>query len=124
MGKVSDELGHARQLEQVDKSSKRVLGIDMDEEARNLAIEARDESHRAKAMVLQHEAVCEERWKRQGETSLRLETSLTALTTTVNTQLASLQRGIDERVGKIPATIIAAMAGVIGFLADRAFPLH
>lgn len=104
-----NETGRNRERAQIIESTGRVIGkhlFDMDQEARDIA-------HAAAAKVESHEELCTERWGQARAASMRVEVAL-----------ASLQKNMEDRVGKGPATIIAAMAGIIGWLAARAFPLH
>jgi hypothetical protein len=109
MTTVANEVGHGRETAQFLASTDRVLGkhiIDMDQEARDIA-------HAAASRVESHEELCTERWGQARAASARVEVAL-----------AALQKSIEDRIGKGPATIIAALTGVIGFLAARAFPIH
>lgn len=109
MSVAANEAGRGREIAQLAASTDRVLGkhiIDMDQEARDIA-------HEAKAKVLAHEELCAERWGQARAASARVEVAL-----------AVLQKNMEDRIGKVPATIIASMAAIIGYLAARAFPVH
>lgn len=82
---------------------------------------ARDESARNEARQDMHEAVCTERWQQSKEGLARVETGLADFRKDVGIKIDKLQKGIDERIGKVPASVIAGLMGVIGFLAERAF---
>lgn len=106
---ASDEVGRQRQHQQVKMSTERLMGdefSDMDQEARDLAKEA-------KSKIQSHEQLCTERWDQSRLAMERLEVCV-----------EKVQKAMDERIGKIPASIIAALTGLVGFLAARAFPLH
>ncbi len=109
MTAAAKEVGQGREVAQIVASTDRVGGkhiIDMDQEARDIA-------HAADAKVTAHEVLCTERWGQARAASVRVEVAL-----------AGLQKNMEDRVGKGPATIIAALTGIIGFLAARAFPVH
>lgn len=78
----------------------------MDQDARDLA---RD----ATARIKSHEELCTERWNQSRESGARVEIAL-----------AVLQKAMDEKIGKMPATLIAGLTGLVGWLAARAFPFH
>jgi len=75
--------------------------------------DARDDAAAAMRKITSHEEVCE-----------MVRNQNTAMFTRIEATLALLQKAMDDRIGKIPASIIAVMAGIIGYLADRAFPFH
>ena len=106
---AADEVGHIRQLAQTALSSERVLQgqdtmIDQD---------ARDSAGAAMSKITGHELLCTERWNQQREAMSRVEVALKEVGVKV-----------DKQMGKIPAGVIAALTGLVGFLAARAFPLH
>lgn len=106
---VAAEAGRHREIAQLAAATDRVLGkhiIDMDQEARDLA-------NAADGKISAHERLCTERWTQSKESSVRLELAM-----------AELKKAVEDRIGKVPATIIAVMSAVIGFLAARAFPMH
>lgn len=109
MGQAAEEIGLNREKEQIIGSTARVLhqgAEDLDQDARDLA-------HTAIAKVKSHEELCTERWNQARAATVRVELAL-----------AILQRGMDEKIGKTPAAIIAGLTGLVGWLASRAFPLH
>lgn len=109
MTQAANEVGRNREMAQLVESTDRVMGkhtYDMDQEARDLG-------QAAIARVESHEELCTERWGQARAASVRVETAL-----------ALLQKNMEDRVGKGPAAIIAGMAGVIGYLAARAFPIN
>lgn len=109
MTQAANDVGRSREIAQIVESTDRVLGKhaqDMDQEARDIA-------HAAAAKIESHEELCTERWGQARAASVRVEVAL-----------AAMQKAMEDRIGKAPATIIAAMAGVIGYLAARAFPIH
>ena len=101
MTKAGEELSVHREQEQIGRSVGRIMGgndsVDQD---------ARDEAARAHgridtiAILLEHQSAATER----------------------------VQRTLDDMakhmIGAIPAGIIAFMAGLVGWLANRAFPFH
>lgn len=103
---AAKEIGLHREMAQITDSTARVLGDTMDQEAR-------DEAKAAKAKIESHEELCTERWGQARAASVRVEVAL-----------AALQKAVEDRIGKGPATVIAGMAGIIGYLAARAFPVH
>lgn len=106
---AAKEVGQGREVAQIVASTERLLGkhiIDMDQEARDIA-------HAAAAAVKSHEELCTERWGQARAASVRVEVAL-----------EGLKKNMEDRVGKGPATIIASLTAIIGFLAARAFPVH
>lgn len=103
------EEGRVRQAVQIVESTSRVI----EKSIENMDQEARDIAHAAAARVESHEELCTERWSQARAASLRVEVALSAM-----------QKSMEDRIGKVPATIIAGMAGIIGYLAARAFPIH
>lgn len=109
MTTAAKEVGQGREIAQIVASTERILGKhiqDMDQEARDIA-------HAAAARVESHEELCTERWGQARAASGRVEVAL-----------EGLKKNMEDRIGKVPATIIAALTGIIGFLAARAFPIH
>lgn len=104
MTKITDEAGDGREREQVDRSTGRILFTDQI---------ARDDAKDANNRIESHEKFCTERWKHQSEGMVRLENAI-----------GGIQKAVDDRIGKLPAGIIAALTGVCGYLAARAFPIH
>ena len=74
---------------------------------------ARDTANEAIAKSVAHESLCNERWRTQGETMARVETTM-----------QDIKKAIDVQIAKVPAAIIAALMGLLGWMAARAFPLH
>ena len=106
---VVEEVGRQREKDQLARTTQRLLGdkiIEMDQEARDLATEAKNQ-------IKAHEDVCALAWANNNKTLERMEQAI-----------AKLQDAMDDRIGKIPASIIAALTGLVGFLAARAFPIH
>jgi hypothetical protein len=101
MNSTADDLGQSRQLEQADRSAKRLMG----EEDIEVDQDARDDAKDALNKITSHEQLCTERWQQSREASARIEKAL-----------ADMNKALSERIGKVPATIITAMAAVIGFL--------
>lgn len=64
-------------------------------------------------MARAHEEVCTERWRSQGEAMIRIEHTMEAV-----------NAAISDKIGKLPSGIIAALSGLCGYLAARAFPIH
>ena len=73
---------------------------------------ARDMANRALNHTDSHEVLCTERWAQQ-----KLSMAL------VQKTLGEIQDSMNATIGRLPATIIAGLTGVVGFLAARAFPL-
>lgn len=109
MTRAADEIGRAREQEQISRSVTRVM--DGEQEVPDQL--ARDEAAKNEARQDKHEAVCTERWQQSKEGLARVELVL-----------GTVQKAMNDRIGKIPASIIAAMTGIIGFLAARAWPIH
>lgn len=106
---VVEDLGRQREASQVERSTQRLAGDtlkEMDEGARDVAYDA-------KFKIESHERVCTERWEQARLAGNRVEAAM-----------GKLQDAMDERIGKVPAGIIAGLTGLVGFLAARAFPLH
>jgi len=78
----------------------------VDQEARDIANDARSRSDA-------HELLCTERWNAQGATMIRVEKNIEEIKDAVN-----------DRIGKLPAGLIAGLTGLAGYLAARAFPVH
>lgn len=109
MHQAADELGHQRQLAQTQISSDRMIhGTDtmIDQEARDLAAQAL-------ARETAHEVLCTERWNQQSNAMARVEVAV-----------KDVKDKVDKQIGKVPAGVMMAMTGIIGFLAARAFPTH
>lgn len=104
--KSDDEKGRGRQQEQVRRSARSVMRNVVDQDARDAAFDA---IAKAKA----HEELCEERWKNQAAALARVE----GMVTLINAAMA-------DKIGKLPAGIIAALTGTVGFLAHMAFSTH
>lgn len=103
------ELGKIREITQISASTSRLGGKnfhDMDQEAR-------DEATKANADLQAHKDVCAILAKQNADSLSRLELAI-----------GTLQRKMDDRIGKIPASIITVMGAIIGFLAARAWPAH
>lgn len=108
MTDLTDEVGDSRERVQIVESLSRVIGKDME-----LDSDARDLARDALAKISSHERLCTERWQQQVISLNRLESTIDEIKATAQNQVA-----------KIPAGIIAALVGVIGFLSARAFPIH
>lgn len=109
MSTAANEVGRRREMAQIVESTDSVLG----KHTRDMDQEARDLGNSAIARVESHEELCTERWSQARAASVRVELAL-----------STMQKAMEDRIGKIPATIIASMAAVIGYLAARAFPIH
>ena len=106
---AASELGKNREAAQIVSSTSRLMGKndhDMDQEAR-------DEAKAVTADLKAHKDVCAILAKQNADALSRLEAAISAL-----------QKKMDDRIGKIPAGIIAVMGTVIGFLAARVWPAH
>lgn len=99
---------NVRERAQVALSRKRVMmrAQALDQEARDLA---NDALARSKA----HEELCSERWTHQSDTMARVEKII-----------GEIKTAVDDRIGKLPAGIIAGLTGLVGYLSARAFPIH
>jgi hypothetical protein len=75
--------------------------------------EARDRADEAASHIESHEKLCTERWNQSRAAQDRVEGAL-----------KSLQDAMNDRIGKLPASVIAILMGICGFLAARAFPTH
>ncbi len=73
----------------------------LDQEARDLAADALAKS---KA----HEDLCTERWLHQAATMARVEKTI-----------GEIKTAVDDKIGKLPAGLIAGLTGLVGFLAAR-----
>lgn len=104
MTKITDEAGDGREREQVDRSTGRILFADQ---------MARDAANEAIGRIDSHEKLCTERWTSQREAMARVEKAM-----------AEIKICVDDKIGKLPAGIIAALSGLCGYLAARAFPIH
>lgn len=82
----------------------KTVGMAMDQEARDRADEALSKA-------ISHELLCTERWRTQGEAMARVEHLM-----------ADMNVALNDRIGRLPAGIIAALTGLVGFLGARAFP--
>jgi hypothetical protein len=101
--------GRNREREQIDRSRNRVRArVD----SAYVDQEARDRADDALAQSASHEILCNERWETQRSAMVRVEGSM-----------VRIEKSISEKIGRIPAAIIAAMGTVIGFLAARVFPV-
>ena len=74
---------------------------------------ARDLAQMALSNGNSHEALCEERWQQQ-------KIGMILVQKTVD----EIKKGMENSIGRMPAGIIAALTGLVGWLAARAFPLH
>jgi hypothetical protein len=101
MTKVTDELANLREREQISRSTTRIMGGEdgVDQEARDAVL-------KVGARMDSHEVLCTERWGQ------------------LRAAVAEVKAKVDKSIGYIPAALIAALTGICGFLADRAFPLH
>ena len=104
MTKAGDITGLHREQEQIDRSTTRVIGAEiLDQDARDLA-------GKAMSKIETHEVLCTERWNQQ------------------RIALGMMQKTLDvmsrNTLGRMPAGIIAALTGIVGWLAARAFPIH
>lgn len=104
MTRSPDDTGAEINREQVDRSTGRLLFADQT---------ARDDANEALGRIDSHEKLCTERWQSQREAMVRVEKTMGEIKTCV-----------DDKIGKLPAGIIAALTGVCGYLAARAFPIH
>jgi len=72
--------------------------------------DARDLAHKALGRMDAHDVLCTERWNQQRKA------------------MEMLQRSLDQMsrnmLGRIPAGIIAVLSGLVGWLSQRAFPIH
>ena len=109
MGQAADEAGFDREKEQISSSTKRLMQYGAEE----MDQDARDMAHDAVARIKSHEELCTERWNQARAATGRVEVAL-----------AVLQKAMDDRIGKMPAALIAGLTGMVGWLAARAFPLH
>jgi hypothetical protein len=75
--------------------------------------EARDMAKDAISHGESHERLCTERWDQQ-----KLSMAL------VQKTLGEIKDSMNATIGRFPASIIAGLAGLVGWLAARAFPLH
>lgn len=104
MTRAADEHGLNKEKEQIDRSTTRILGADtLDQDARDLA-------HKAMGKIETHETLCTERWNQS-------RVALGVLQSTLDTMARNT-------LGRVPASIIAALTGLVGWLAARAFPIH
>ncbi|MEI9995078.1 MAG: hypothetical protein WDM91_10820 [Rhizomicrobium sp.] len=117
---VADEIGHDRQREQVKRSTSRLLHGDGD----MIDQEARDLAKQAMARGEAHEDVCTERWTQSRDGQARVEGAVAALQNAMDERIKALEKAMNDRIGKMPASVIAALTGLVGFLAARAFPVH
>ena len=106
---IGDKVGQSREMEQFISSEKRLIG----QGAEEVDQEARDIARDALAKLSSHETLCTERWNQQRQ----------ALENLVST-VSGLQRSLDRTIPKLPAAVIAGLTGLVGYLADRAFPIH
>lgn len=102
MTKAGDELAHVREIEQLSRSATRVLRSGEE----TLDQEARDIGAKAASRMDAHEVLCTERWNQ------------------LRKSVDELAQKLNRTVGYVPASLIAALMGICGYLADRAFPLH
>ena len=72
--------------------------------------DARDLAQKAMGKIETHETLCTERWNQS-------RIALGVLQSTLDTMARNT-------LGRIPAGIIAALMGAVGWLSARAFPLH
>ncbi len=42
----------------------------------------------------------------------------------LETAVGELKKSVDDKIGRLPAGIIAALMGIVGFLGRGAFPMH
>ena len=75
--------------------------------------EARDRADHALAVASSHEILCNERWQQQALAMQRVEDAVKAVTAALN-----------DKIGQLPAGIIATLSGLVGYLGARAFPFH
>jgi hypothetical protein len=105
MSKITDELGHDREVRQVDRSTARVSERVSHTEQGDMDQEARDDAQRANSRQDSHERLCEERDKNTAAAIVRIEKAIGDITAAVN-----------KRIGQVPATIISLLTGVVGLL--------
>ena len=108
MAKPPNTVARSREAAQIRLSKQRIL-----ERAANLDQEARDLANDAIARSEAHENLCTERWEHQKEAMARVETAL-----------GQVKACVEDKIGRLPAGLIAGLTGICGYLAARAFPLH
>jgi hypothetical protein len=109
MSRATEKVGRGREREQVRRSTKNV----MDKADASLDQDARDTANDALAASKAHELICDLRWKTHAEAMIRVEAAL-----------VEVNKAIHDKIGRMPAGVIAALTGLVGFLAARAFPVH
>lgn len=73
---------------------------------------ARDDANHANGRIDSHETLCTERWTQQRQAMVLVQTTVD-----------EIKKRMDKTIGHVPASIIAVMASIIGYLAARAFPI-
>lgn len=101
-------MSDSRQAQQKRLSRARIV-----RRAAALDQEARDRANDAIARSEAHERLCTERWDTQARAMARIEKTMEAVET-----------AITDKIGRLPAGIIAALFGLVGFLGARAWPTH
>jgi hypothetical protein len=107
--RLTDDIGDIRQRAQVEGSVTRILSHG--EEA--LDQDARDTARDALSKISSHETLCTERWLQSR-----------AALDNVSHEVRNLKKSLDRHIAPLPASIIAVLMGLCGWLSARAFPLH
>ena len=103
MSKASDEVGRSRERTQIKRSTRSVMN-----RANMLDQNARDLAEEALSLSRAHEALCNERWNNQNATMVRVEKTM-----------AEVKVAFEDKIGRLPAGVIAGLTGLCGFLAAR-----